>query len=81
MLILSLGEVIFFPLNDIFLAKIAPSHVMGSCYGVLNASAVGLAVGPILGGAIYQLADYYSLFLICSIGSLLTIFLYRKLVL
>ncbi|PWY54659.1 MFS transporter [Legionella qingyii] len=80
MLILSLGEVIFFPLNDVFLAKITPPHVMGSCYGVLNASAIGLAVGPILGGAIYQLADYYSLFLICSIGSLLTIFLYRKLV-
>ncbi|MCW8469908.1 MFS transporter [Fluoribacter gormanii] len=80
MLILSLGEVIFFPLNDVFLAKITPPHVMGSCYGVLNASAIGLAVGPILGGAIYQLADYYSLFLICSLGSLFTIFLYRKLV-
>lgn len=80
MLILSLGEVIFFPLNDVFLAKIAPPHVMGSCYGALNASTIGLAVGPILGGVIYQLADYFSLFLICSIGSLLTIFLYRKLV-
>lgn len=80
MLILSLGEVIFFPLNDVVLAKTTPAHVMGSCYGVLNASAIGLAVGPVLGGAIYQLADYYSLFLICSIGSLLTIFLYRKLV-
>ncbi len=80
MLIISLGEVIFFPLNDVFLAKITPPHVMGSCYGVLNASAIGLAVGPVLGGAIYQLADYYSLFLICSISSLLTIFLYRKLV-
>ncbi|WP_454784790.1 MFS transporter [Legionella sp. WA2024007413] len=79
MLILSLGEVIFFPLNDVFLAKMTPPHVMGSCYGVLNASAIGLAVGPILGGAIYQLANYYSLFLICSIGALLTIFLYRKL--
>ncbi|WP_412758304.1 MFS transporter [Legionella bozemanae] len=80
MLILSLGEVIFFPLNDVVLAKTTPAHVMGSCYGVLNASAIGLAVGPVLGGAIYQLVDYYSLFLICSIGSLLTIFLYRKLV-
>lgn len=80
MLILSLGEVIFFPLNDVFLAKIAPPQVMGSCYGVLNASAMGLAVGPVLGGVIYQLVDYYSLFLICSLGSLLTILLYRKLV-
>ncbi|MCW8470490.1 MFS transporter [Fluoribacter gormanii] len=80
MLILSLGEVIFFPLNDVFLAKITPPHVMGSCYGVLNASSIGLAIGPILGGVIYQIGNYYSLFLICSLGSLFTIFLYRKLV-
>ncbi|KTD55510.1 major facilitator superfamily (MFS) transporter [Legionella sainthelensi] len=80
MLILSLGEVIFFPLNDVFLAKIAPPDVIGSCYGVLNGAAMGLAVGPVLGGVIYQLVDYYYLFLICSLGSLLTILLYRKLV-
>ncbi len=80
MLILSLGEVIFFPLNDVLLAKIAPPHVLGSCYGVLNASSIGLAIGPVLGGAIYQIGTHYSLFLICSLGSLLTIFLYRKLV-
>jgi MFS family permease len=80
MLILSIGEVIFFPLNDVILAKIAPAHLIGSCYGVLNASTMGLAVGPILGGAIYQLGDY-SVFIICAMISLCTIILYKKLVL
>lgn len=79
MLILSIGEVIFFPLNDVLLAKIAPTHVMGRYYGVFNSSAMGLAVGPVLGGAIYQIGNHHALFLTCSLGSLLTIFLYRKL--
>lgn len=76
---LGLKEVIFFPLNDILLAKIAPPHLIGSCYGILNASTIGLAVGPILGGGIYQIGNHYCLFLICSLVSVLTIFLYKKL--
>ncbi len=79
MIILSFGEVIFFPLNDILLAKIAPPHLMGRCYGILNTSSIGLAVGPVLGSGIYQTVGHYFLFLICSLCSLFTIFLYRKL--
>lgn len=81
MFLLSLGEVIFFPLNDVLLAKIAPPKTLGLCYGILNASTLGLAVGPILGGAVYQLGNYYALFFICAVTALLTTFLYRKLVL
>jgi MFS family permease len=80
MLILSMGEVIFFPLNDTLLAKIAPPHMIASYYGVLNTSTIGLAVGPILGGILYQIGTYYLLFLICSLCSLSTILLYKKLV-
>lgn len=79
MFILSLGEIIFFPLNDMILAKIAPLENIGSYYGVLNTSTLGLAVGPIVGGLIYQINNHF-LFFICAMSSLLTIFLYRKLV-
>lgn len=78
MLFLSIGEVIFFPLNDLLLARIAPPNKLGSCYGILNASTIGLAFGPILGGIIYQFTNHKVLFLICSFVSLLTVLYYRN---
>jgi MFS family permease len=80
MLILSLGELILFPLNDLLLAKIAPCNLVGSYYGVLNASLIGLGIGPILGGGLYQMSNHFVLFLTCALSSLYVVVLYKKLI-
>ena len=79
-LLLSLGEVIFFPLNDILLAKLAPQELTGSYFGIIDASLIGFGIGPIVGGLIYQFSNYHWLFGTCALITFLTIFLYKKLI-
>jgi MFS family permease len=78
-LLLSLGEVVFFPLNDLLLSKIAPQDLTGSYYGIIDASLIGFGIGPMIGGLIFQFGDHQWLFSSCAILSFMIILLYKKL--
>lgn len=78
-IILTLAEITIIPLNDLLLLRIAPPERIGTYYGILGLAMLGLGVGPMLGGYLYEYFTAKILFLICSVSCLLMLFLYRKL--
>ena len=68
---------IIFPLNDLFISKIAPVHRMGTYYGIITIAAIGMG-GPILGGLIYQHLGALGLILFFSGIALVCIVLYMR---
>ncbi|MGE7956182.1 MFS transporter [Pseudomonas sp. NPDC089530] len=60
MVIFTVGEIIVFPAEYMFIDHIAPSHLRGMYYGAQNLSNLGAALGPVLCGMVLatQPADY-----------------------
>jgi MFS family permease len=79
MVILTLSEITIMPLNDLLLARIAPVDRIGTYYGIAGVAMLGLGVGPMIGGFIYQYFSAKALFLLCGCVCLMTLFLYKKL--
>ncbi|QHD07194.1 MFS transporter [Pseudomonas sp. R76] len=52
MAIFTLGEIIVFPAEYMFIDNIAPSHLRGMYYAAQNLSNVGAALGPVLCGIV-----------------------------
>lgn len=77
-LIVTLGELLVFPLASKFIDDIAPAHLRGTYFGALTFRELGLFLGPILGGVILQFSGGQVLFL--SMG-LLALFSYYFVVL
>ncbi|KPA94017.1 MFS transporter [Pseudomonas asplenii] len=50
MAVFTLGEIIVFPAEYMFIDRIAPAHLRGMYYGAQNLSALGGAMGPVLCG-------------------------------
>lgn len=50
MAVFTLGEIIVFPAEYMFIDRIAPAHLRGMYYGAQNLSALGGALGPVLCG-------------------------------
>jgi MFS family permease len=48
--IFTLGEIIVFPAEYMFIDRIAPTHLRGMYYGAQNLSNLGGALGPVLCG-------------------------------
>ncbi len=75
MAIFTLGEIIVFPAEYMFIDNIAPSHLRGMYYAAQNLSNVGAALGPVLCGIVLatQPAHYifYMLGLFIIAGGLL----------
>ncbi len=65
-----LGEIIICPLMELLIYKIAPKEMINIYYGALAISIVGVGLGPIIGGFIYQHFKYTTLFLLCVISFL-----------
>ncbi len=80
MVLLTIAEIIIMPLNDLLLTRIAPPDRIGTYYGVAGVAMLGLGVGPMLGGLIYEYWGAKILFLCCSLSCLLILFLYKKLI-
>lgn len=78
-ILLTLAEITILPLNDVLLARIAPPDKIGTYYGIAGISMLGLGIGPMIGGLIYEHQSAKTLFLICGIVSLITLLLYKKL--
>ena len=75
MAIFTVGEIIVFPAEYMFIDNIAPSHLRGMYYAAQNLSNVGAALGPVLCGMVLatQPAHYifYMLALFVIAGGLL----------
>jgi MFS family permease len=52
MAIFTVGEIIVFPAEYMFIDKIAPDHMRGMYYGAQNLSNLGAALGPVLCGVV-----------------------------
>jgi len=75
MVLFTVGEIIVFPAEYMFINLIAPDHLRGVYYGAQNLSNVGAALGPVLCGMVLatQPAHYmfYMLMLFILAGGLL----------
>jgi MFS family permease len=78
-ILLTLAEITLLPLNDLLLAKIAPSDRIGTYYGIAGTAMLGFGIGPMIGGVIYHYCNAQTLFFFCSSLCLITIYLYQKL--
>jgi MFS family permease len=80
MVILTLAEIIIMPLNDLLLARLAPPNRLGTYYGIAGFAMLGLGIGPMIGGFVYEYLGAKILFIGCSSLCLLTLILYKKLI-
>jgi MFS family permease len=67
-IIITLGELLIYPLASKFIDDIAPAHLRGTYFGALTFRELGLALGPFLGGLILQFIG--GKFLFISMGIL-----------
>ena len=79
MLILVFAESIIMPLNDLIMSSISPAHQVGKYYGAMSFSSIGMGLGPMLGGLLYQHFGLPLVFCLCAILCLLTVLIYQKL--
>lgn len=75
MAIFTVGEIIVFPAEYMFIDNIAPNHLRGLYYGAQNLSNVGAALGPVLCGIVLASESahciFYMLVLFIIAGGLL----------
>ncbi|WP_277588405.1 MFS transporter [Pseudomonas chlororaphis] len=75
MVIFTLGEIIVFPAEYMFIDNIAPSHLRGMYYGAQNLNNLGAALGPVLCGAVLAVQPpqyiFYMLMLFIVAGGML----------
>lgn len=74
--VLSLGEVILFPTLSIQVDRMAPAHLRGSYFGAAAFSGFGVALSPVFGGLMLDLASGRWLYLSCILICLIVVSLY-----
>jgi MFS family permease len=77
-IILTIGEMLIFPLGGIFIDKIAPVELRGSYFGATGFQYFGRAIGPFLGGLALQELNGKIALSIFAVVALATIFFYHK---
>lgn len=75
---LSVGESIIFPSLNVLIDQIAPDHLRGTYFGVASFTAVGFALGPLLGGLILQYSSAVSLYVLCFVLLGLSLWLFGR---
>ncbi len=75
MIIASIGEIFVFPVSGIFIDKLAPEDLRGTYFGASNFRQLGMFIGPILGGCIFQTLGGPWLFAIMSVLALSSFFI------
>ncbi|HFJ9435998.1 MDR family MFS transporter [Bacillus thuringiensis] len=76
MILFTMGEVLIFSMNDLFTDTIAPSHLKGTYFGMMNFMNLGQLIGPWLGGGLLSYYGYDHgpiIFLITSLFCILGI--------
>jgi MFS family permease len=77
-LLVVFGEVILSPLVDLLVYKLAPTNMMGSYYGALALSMIGVGLAPMVGGVFYEYLSAKVLFFFCVFMFLLMGLLLRR---
>jgi MFS family permease len=54
MVILTVGEILIFPTNSLFIDRLAPDHLRGTYFGANGFQGLGWFMGPSLGGWLVQ---------------------------
>jgi MFS family permease len=54
MVILTVGEILIFPTNSLFIDRLAPDHLRGTYFGANGFQGLGFFMGPSLGGWLVQ---------------------------
>ncbi|TFF02951.1 MFS transporter [Pseudomonas sp. BCA14] len=62
MAVFTVGEIIVFPAEYMFIDRIAPDHLRGMYYGAQNLSNLGAAVGPVLCGMVLASLPAHTMF-------------------
>lgn len=73
---LTLSEIIIFTINDISIAEISPPDLLTTYLGAAGLGILGLALGPFLGGWIYQYGGFIAICGFCTITMLICASLY-----
>ncbi|KAA0945614.1 MULTISPECIES: MFS transporter [unclassified Pseudomonas] len=67
MAIFTVGEIIVFPAEYMFIDRIAPDHLRGMYYGAQNLSNLGAALGPVLCGLVLaSLPAHYMFYMLAA---------------
>jgi len=64
--LLSVGEAVLFPLFNVLIDDMAPSHLKGSYFGASALSGLGWALAPLAGGSLLQVWDGPALFAVMT---------------
>jgi len=62
MAVFTVGEIIVFPAEYMFIDRIAPDHLRGMYYGAQNLSNLGAALGPVLCGLVLANLPAHTMF-------------------
>jgi len=74
----TLGEIILFPLIDVWIGSLATAERSGAYYAAGNFIMLGNAVGAGIGGRIYESFGIKAVFLFCIICSIIMLPLFKK---
>jgi dipeptide/tripeptide permease len=67
MAIFTVGEIIVFPVEYMFIDRIAPDNLRGMYYGAQNLSNLGAALGPVLCGVVLATQPPHYIFYMLAI--------------
>ena len=76
--VFTLGEILIFPVNAMFVESIAPPNLRGSYFGAMSFLQVGRAVGPVMGGFLLQHSGAYVALFAFAALSLAATLIYRS---
>ncbi len=76
--IFTLGEILILPVSSLFIDKIAPPSLRSTYFGAMGLQYFGRAIGPFIGGIIFQNFNDINTLLFFAILSLIPMILYYK---
>ena len=78
MVLTTVGELILFPLLDVWIGSLASRERAGAYYAAGNFMFLGNAIGAGIGGRIYELSGIKTVFLFCILCSFIVLPLFKK---
>lgn len=78
MVLLTSAELLLAPTQDYLVSMIAPPQYAGAYFGALGLAVLGMGIGPIVGGAVYQYTSGPMVFLMCAFLTLCIGFCYHR---
>ncbi len=77
MFVLSVGEAVLFPTQNLIIDRIAPAAMKGSYFGAYSLGVLGFAIAPLMGGALLYAFGGLALWLVTAFLALIVALLYH----